>query len=155
MEVLLLCLALGANESKFQPIEVRVERIELNHIVRISVAEDGRGGWQVSYEKAFDYWNLWGWHGFPDYDFHVREWDAARQDHLLVREAGEYVLYARGHDYRRFRIRSAVFVETWTIHDPEREDAELFPINRRQRIVGFRPDSQWRVPLDPFGPVMR
>lgn len=154
MEVWLIVLVLNATERGLlnQPTEVEVARIELNHIVRLSAEPDDMGRWKWTCTTAFDYWNLWGWYGFPEYDFHVQEWDTARRDQLLIRDNGWYVLLARGHQGQRYRIRSKVFIETWTLHDPERADGEAFPINRRRRILGFRPDSTLVFPIDPFMP---
>ncbi|MGE0759938.1 MAG: hypothetical protein AB7F89_04810 [Pirellulaceae bacterium] len=150
--VCLSLLVLGLGPDQPDVIVERVDRIELNHIVRVSVVSDGLGGWSVNCTKAFDYWNVWGWYGFPEYDFHIREWDTARRNHLLVREKGEYALYATGHNGKRYCLRSKVFIETWTLHDPERVDGETFPVNRRHRIPGFRPDSTAKR-IDPFGPI--
>lgn len=139
MEVALVLWALGATGcgQLAAPVEVRVERLELNHICHLQRSEDGR---VVTAVPSVDYWNLWGWYGFPEYDFHVQEWDTVRKGHVLLLENGQYVLYARGESGGRYRIRADVFVETWTLHDPERVDADVFAIKHRRRISGFRPN---------------
>lgn len=94
--------------------DARCDMIEINHYM----PDSGDGFKQVI---------AWDWS--PDY----RRWHA--QQWLILTEwsrRGDVVSCAG--DGVELRIRSSLFRETWTQHDPERENQKFFPCGERRKV---------------------
>lgn len=146
--LLAVVFAVGAVERPID--EVVVDRIELNHFVARGgdTDDDGRRVVKSSGEQLL--WNFWGWYRFPDYDFHVREWLPYKKE-MITRESGWYVLWVVSKSGKRLKIKSKVYIETWSNFDPERQDRDEFPESRRKRIPGLRGGERFPT-ADPFAP---
>ena len=92
----------------------RCDLVEINHYM----PECGNGFVQLI---------AWDWS--PDYcRWHAQQW-------LIVRDWQRVGVVVIGEgDGTSVRVSARLFRETWTQHDPERENQKLFPINER-RVV--------------------
>ncbi len=117
---MLLAIVIGVRGTNHEEVDL----IELNH----KLSESGA--------HQFDQVILWKWS--PDYRrFNVQHWFIPRDPSEYPAKAGElYQCFGFYHDQKRILIRSKMFRETWTTHDPERENTRLFPteLRRRERI---------------------
>lgn len=82
---------------------------------------------EVNNTKGFTQVILWDWS--PELRrFHVQHWYLDPEPD--VRKVGElYVI-----QIRNVRVTSELYRETWTVHDPERENAKVFPEKFRRGL---------------------
>lgn len=108
--LVLMLFVVGGSPS----VDGTCDLIEVNHYR----PESGNG---------FDQLIVWDWS--PEYyRWHAQQW-------LIVKNWDRIGGVVSGDgDGVKVRLSSRLFRETWTIHDPERENQKLFPINERRAV---------------------
>jgi len=118
--------ALALVPHELVPLDT-ADLIELNHVYDL----EGR--------KAFDQVILWEWHEAKE-AFRVvawRLWKSPAQTPERDWLRGGYQMLWDDVNGPRL-VRATSFYETWTQYDPELEDRQLFPPERRRGLTGDR-----------------
>jgi hypothetical protein len=126
---LIAMAALALVPHEIVPLDT-ADLIELNHVYDL----EGR--------KAFDQVILWDWHEAEE-AFRVvawRLWKSPAQTPERDWLRGGYQMLWDDINGPRL-VRSTSFHETWTQYDPELEDRQLFPPERRRGLADQRMSS--------------
>lgn len=111
-------LALAVSQPLPKPI--KVDAVELNHF------HDKRGE-HVFSQFVFKRWGNWT----DGKRYHVSEWLLLKNKYAHIKRGNRHtILYF--HDGQEVLVETPVYRETWTTFDPELQDKNLLPEDRRQ-----------------------